>query len=435
MGLVGRGRVPAFLAFALCCAPWLAPIAAHDLAVEKVVTAYLTTEPDHADLLVRVPLDLLSAVSFPAVEGRIDAAAAGAALDEALGLVGEAIAVFENGRRVPHTGVAARLSLPSDQSFNEYGSAAAHLSQPSPAAADIYANQGFVDVRLRYPLGAPRPMVSIRSGLRADLGDSVKVTVRYLPLDGPSRQLVITSRSGRVAVNPTAYEAARRFFLAGAGNLLRATEYLLFLALLLLPLRAPRDIATVAAAVSIGRWTTLIGTGFNLARLGTWFGDLAGAVISASLVYVAIENIVRSRRRHCIAAGVLGLLLGFEWSYRLREQLPFAGPHVLLSIASFNVGVEAAQLAIVVGLAAAASRIVPAALAGRAGLVLLSALVVHVAWHSMVERASALWDGGWPPLDPQSLIIVARWIAGVALAIGAARYVIRRAGARPATAQ
>ena len=434
MGIAGRGRVAASLALALCCAPWLAPLAAHEVAADRVVTAYLRTEADHADLLVRVPLDLLPTESFPTVNGQIDVGAAGPALGKALALVGGALAVFENGQAVPPAGVTARLSLPSDQSFNEFASAIAHLSEPAPAATAIYSNQGHLDAHLRYALRAPGAMIAIRSDLRADLGDSVKLTVRYLPYDGSPRELQVTSRSGRVALNPTAYEAARRFFLEGTGSLLQATDYLLLLACLLLPLRSLREIATVVAAVSVGRWAALIGAGFNLARLGPWFNDVAGAAISVSLLYVAVENIVRSRRRHWIAAGVLGVLLGFAWSYRLRGQLPFAGPHVLLSIFSFNAGVEVAQLAIVAGLAAGASRIVPAVLAGRAGLVLLSAIVVHVAWHSTVERTSALWDAGWPALDPQSLVIVARWIAGVALAILAARYLARRAGARPATA-
>jgi hypothetical protein len=127
------------------------------------------------------------------------------------------------------------------------------------------------------------------------------------------------------------------------------------------------------------------------------------------------------------------VLFGLGLSFRLREQLPFAGPHVLVSVVCFDLGVEAAQFAVVVALALGAARLMRNSAATRVVLVLLSALVVHIAWHTMIDRASAFGDRGWPAPDVQSLVIAARWIAGTGLAIVGARYLARRLEERALT--
>ena len=43
-----------------------------------------------------------------------------------------------------------------------------------------------------------------------------------------------------------------------------------------------------------------------------------------------------------------GLVHGFAFSFALREQLQFAGSHLLTSLLSFNIGVELGQLLVLV---------------------------------------------------------------------------------------
>ena len=414
------------ITIALCLVLCPGPAAAHDVAVDKIVTVLVRQEGERVDLLLRVPLDLLTAVPFPTARGEIEVQSARPALERALGLLGEAIAVFDNGRRVAPSAVAARLSLPSDQSFADYHGAAAHLARATPADAEIYSNQGYFDGHLRYAIGSPHAMLSLRSTLRRDLGDSVKLTVRYLPADGTERQLLMTSRSGRVTLNPTPYEAARFFFVAGIRTLLTGTEYLLLLVCLAVPLRTFRDFAVVGGALTAGCSAVLTGTAFNLDQLGSWFGDVAAAAMAASLVYLAVENIVRSTPRRWEAAAALGVLFGFGLSYLLRQRLPFAGPHVLVSVVSFNAGIQVVQLLVAAAVTAGAARLMPDGTTRRAGNLLLSAVIVHTGWHWAAQRASPLWQAGWPQLDAPSLHIAARWIAGVGLAIVAGKYLARR---------
>jgi hypothetical protein len=122
---------------ALCGVLWPGPAAAHDVATDKPVTVFVRQEGDHADVLFRVPLDLFATVSFPSAGGQIEIETAKSALERALEVIGDAIAVFDNGRRVAPSAVAARLSLPSDQSFADYDSAAGHLARPTSSDAGV----------------------------------------------------------------------------------------------------------------------------------------------------------------------------------------------------------------------------------------------------------------------------------------------------------
>ena len=65
--------------------------------------------------------------------------------------------------------------------------------------------------------------------------------------------------------------------------------------------------------------------------------------------------------------------------------------------------------------------------AGRVGMIVLSAIVAHTGWHWMVDRADVLWRVEWPRLDGGDVVVFWRWVAGVLLALGAARLIARRA--------
>jgi hypothetical protein len=61
----------------------------------------------------------------------------------------------------------------------------------------------------------------------------------------------------------------------------------------------------------------------------------------------------------------------------------------------------------------------------RTGIVVISAIVAHTAWHWTIDRGTVLWQAGWPELDAPSLLILARWGAGVFVAISAARLIMK----------
>jgi len=384
---------------------------------------FVKVEPDNLRLLIRVPLDVLRDVQFPVKANEIDLQTSGPAIDQALRMLSETITISENGIAAAPSSGTARLSLPSDRSFADYDGAVAHVAAPDTI---IYSGQGFFDARLQYRIRSPQSMFAIQSTLAPDLGDSLKLVVQYLPLEGTGRQCVITGRLGRVALNPTPYEAARRFFIRGIAHVPGATDYLLLLICLVVPFRSVRGLAPMVIALSAGHSATLIGTAFNLAQVGQVFAPVVDVAIAASIAYVAFENIGGANLdRRWLIAGVSGLVYGLGLSYLLRQELQLAGSHPLLSVLSFNLGIEIAQLMTLAVVFGSVSLLLRGPIGERTGIVVISAIVAHTAWHWTMDRGTVLWQAGWPELDAPSLLILARWMAGALVAISAVRLLVQ----------
>jgi hypothetical protein len=128
--------------------------------------------------------------------------------------------------------------------------------------------------------------------------------------------------------------------------------------------------------------------------------------------------VATARHRWVLAFG-FGLAFGFALSFALRQTLQFAGRHFVTSVLSFNLGVEVAQLVVLAVLVPALTMLFRIAISERVGVIVVSALVCHTAWHSMVSRVTFLTTINWPLSD---LLEVMRW--GTATAFTAAVAVI-----------
>ena len=117
-----------------------------------------------------------------------------------------------------------------------------------------------------------------------------------------------------------------------------------------------------------------------------------------------------------MTAFVFGLVHGFGFAFALRESLQFAGSHVVSALLAFNVGIELGQVAalmVMLPLVALLLRVVPE----RAGVIVLSALAAHTAWHWMLERGEVWWKYPLPRPDAADLAELFGW-AIAALVIG-----------------
>ena len=175
----------------------------------------------------------------------------------------------------------------------------------------------------------------------------------------------------------------------------------MFLACLVIPFRRFRPLVAIVTSFTVAHSVTLIASAFNFAPDALWFPPLVETMIAMSIVYMALENIlgVRLKRRWLITFG-FGLVHGFGFSFALRETLQFAGDHLLMSLLSFNVGVELGQLLVIAVLVPMLSVLFRFAVAERAGTILVSALVAHTAWHWMSERGSQLMQFQFQPRVP-----------------------------------
>jgi HupE / UreJ protein len=414
----------------LACAALGAPIAsAHEFKLDAVVNAFVEIEPREAELVVRAPLYLFREVRFPVSGAEIDVDKSAPAVQRALRAIEQSITLFEDGKPLAASHATGRLSLPSDRSFTSYEEATRHVSEPLEAGTRIYIDQGYVDARITYPISSPSSVFAIRATAGPEFGNGLKFALRYMPLDGESRAMVITSLSGTVALNPTWAGAAAGFIRLGISHIVTGYDHLLFLLCLIVPLRGWRQILSVITVFTVAHSFTLLGTAFNLAPSGRWFPPFVETAIAASIVYMALENIMGIKlERRILITGLFGLVHGFGFSYGLQENFQFAGTHLLVSLFAFNIGIELGQILVLAFMLPALVLVRRYVLPGRIGMIILSAIVADTGWHWMIDRADALWMTPWPRPSAASLAILAFWVAGILLAAGVVSAMAKRLG-------
>ena len=237
----------------------------------------------------------------------------------------------------------------------------------------------------------------------------------------------MTSQSGAVALNPSRFGTMIGFIKLGVAHILTGFDHLLFLLCLVIPLRGMRQILAIVTTFTVAHSVTLIGSAFGIAPTGAWFPPFVEMMIALSIVYMALENIVGvDLRRRLVLTGMFGLVHGFGFSYGLQEQLQFAGTHLLVSLFSFNVGIELGQILVLCAMIPALALVRRYVLVGRVGTIILSAIVAHTGWHWMTERWDALSKVAVLGPDWDDAVVAARWVALLLIAGGVISYAARR---------
>jgi hypothetical protein len=140
-------------------------------------------------------------------------------------------------------------------------------------------------------------------------------------------------------------------------------------------------------------------------------------------VFMALENIIGAKlERRWLIAFAFGLVHGFGFSFALRESLQFAGSHLLTSLLAFNVGVELGQLLVIACALPVLAVLFRRVVAERVGVIVISAIVAHSAWHWMTARFATLREYRFvrPVLDASFLAGLLRGLMLLLIVIGAA---------------
>ncbi|MFJ8601744.1 HupE/UreJ family protein [Streptomyces shenzhenensis] len=203
------------------------------------------------------------------------------------------------------------------------------------------------------PAGATGP-VTVSSALFPDAESfvhSTKTIVHY-DIDGRRGSQILTVTEPSVTAAATERQESHQvweFFLLGTEHLLFGLDHILFLLSLLIGARSLREIALTVTAFTAAHSIT-----FLLAACGVVDvpAGLVEPLIAASIAVVAIAGLVlRDRtdnaRWRLPTVFVFGLVhgLGFAGSLGIDERWSW---ELLLSLLSFNVGIEAVQLGIIV---------------------------------------------------------------------------------------
>ena len=407
----------------LTIGPGSSPAASHALPVNTVLNAFVKIERGQADLVVRIPMDLLRGLPFPRKDSQYDLAESEPVVELALQTLAGGFVFLENGVRLKPVKASGRLSRSSDRSFENYDAAAGHVDERIDPAAQIALDQSVFDVHFVYPIASSQSVFKIQSQVAADLGNATKLLVRYVPPDETSRAIIIPGGSEPVSLNPTWYEAAGSFIALGIQHILSGIDHLLFLFCLVIPFRRVRGLFSVITAFTLAHSVTLFASAFHLAPKGAWFPPFVEAAIAASIIYMALENIVGPNlRRRWFITGMFGLVHGFGFADVLTEQLQFAGSYLLLSLFSFNIGIELGQMLVLLLLLPAlwlCRRLVP----DRMFVVVLSAIAAAIASRWMWERYQLLQQQEWPSLD--DVVSLAKWPALLLVIVGIAGAILK----------
>ncbi len=408
---------------------WQARPAAHDIPRDVLIQMFVKPEGSRLRLLLRVPLAAMRDVDFPLVGvGFLDLGRADFALRTgAKTWIADSIALYENRIRLAAPRLlAAHVSLPSDRSFGTYDEALAHVTGP-PLGADtqIIWNQALFDVLYEYDIASEHSDFSIDTDL-VRLGNRVVTVMRFLPPDGSVRAFEYLGDPGPVRLDPRWHQAAWRFVALGFEHILDGIDHLLFVFCLVIPFRRFGQLVIIVTAFTIAHSITLMLSALSLGPSALWFPPLIETLIALSILYMALENIVGAvtLQRRWMVAFAFGLVHGFGFSFALGETLQFAGSHLVMSLVSFNIGVELGQILVLAILVPALQLLFRYVVAERMGTIILSAFVAHTAWHWVVERVEALRQYSFPALDAATLARALRWIIA-ALVIAALVRLIR----------
>ena len=402
---------------------------AHEVPADVRLQVYVHPEGRELTMLVRVPLAAMREVDVPLRgPGYIDLARVDTALREAASLwITDNLAVRADGRELGRGRIeAARVSLASDRSFDSYEHALAVLrAPPIDAATNLYWNQQYLDARLSWPLDSADARIAIHPAF-AKLALRVATTLRYRPPRGAERAFELHGDPGWVTLDPGWGQAAWEFTKMGFQHILDGTDHLLFIACLVIPFRRLRALIVIATAFTLAHSITLAMAAMGHAPDALWFPPLVELLIAVSIVWLAIENVFGAHAsRRWIAAFAFGLVHGFGFAFALRDSLQFAGDHLATALAAFNVGVEIGQVAVIcvlVPLLDFAFRRVPE----RTGVIVLSAIVGHTAWHWMTERYEVLSKFTMPRPDAATIMQLAAGVVALAFAAWLARRLARR---------
>ena len=185
--------------------------------------------------------------------------------------------------------------------------------------------------------------LSVRLGLLESLSLGHRHIATAMTAEGETVHAVLYEKSAELRLNAAGGNIAFQLFRMGIQHILTGYDHLLFLLGLILVGGRLRSLMVVITAFTVAHSITL-----GLAALGLWAPSprLVEPAIALSIAYVGIENwFVRDARRRWLITFPFGLIHGFGFAGALRE-ISLPSGQIPLALASFNVGVEAGQLAV-----------------------------------------------------------------------------------------
>ena len=225
---------------------------------------------------------------------------------------------------------------------------------PGVAGASVSGGIGYLDLRMTATCPSATAPLTVTSRLFAEVDPDHRM---YLTAKGTDTATILDRNSPPARIDAAKgglWPLAQRYFAAGVEHLLTGPDHIVFLMMLILP--AVTLAAGLGPALRQVLWAV---TGFTLAHALTLTAastlylrpptDLIGALVALSIIITAADNLrpfLPGPR--AASAAFFGLIHGYGFATVLTGTgltgLPF-----VTALATFNLGIEAAQVMIVAG--------------------------------------------------------------------------------------
>jgi hydrogenase/urease accessory protein HupE len=234
------------------------------------------------------------------------------------------------------------------QLINQQGDPGDYTLQAAPQSLAVpQANtQSHTTLQLDYTWPQPIEELTLRYRLFAPDAPAARLLVTASH-NSKTQSLVLTSTADEFTlISRSIAKQIYSFALLGIEHILTGYDHILFLISLLLVSPSLKAVFKIVTAFTISHSVTLSLAVLNVVTLPSQFVECA---IALTIVYVALENLWKRNFDHRwgLTFG-FGLVHGLGFAGALREmQIPRS--NLFTSLASFNLGVEIGQVAIVTG--------------------------------------------------------------------------------------
>jgi hydrogenase/urease accessory protein HupE len=216
-----------------------------------------------------------------------------------------------------------------------------------PGAAEVAPDGDGVTVRIRWFCAAIADPLRYRSTVLVDVSPDARQVVLIGAGPDAAQDLLDASRTETTltaAAPPSLRQVIGRYIEAGIAHIFLGYDHIAFLAAVVLWARRLWPVIKVVTAFTIAHSITLSLAALDIVRIPS---SIIEPAIAASIVYVAAENFLsRDIDKRWRDTFGFGLIHGFGFASALQE---FGLPRSALipALASFNLGVEIGQIAIV----------------------------------------------------------------------------------------
>lgn len=228
------------------------------------------------------------------------------------------------------------------------------LLLPGDPAVVEYDDQNNVRIAFHYQ-AIPQHNLEAQSSLLALLQEGHQQYLSIKDVNGhPLMEKVLNRADNMAKLNldetgsQTSHTAFVDFLKLGIEHIVTGYDHLLFLFALLVVTHSVWPAISIITFFTVAHSITLALAGLNLIDLPSAFVE---PFIAATIIYVALENLVRGdhpKGRHWLTFG-FGLIHGFGFAGVLRELNISSGESgILLPLLSFNLGIEIGQISVAI---------------------------------------------------------------------------------------